>query len=58
VLDTVLVVAGYVDHNLHDLNFRTELAGIASPENMRMTLEPWYASGVENDVPFLRRRYA
>ena len=45
VLDTVLVVAGYVDHN--HANFREVLAGIASPAHMRMTLEPWYASGVE-----------
>jgi hypothetical protein len=52
VLDTVLVVTGYVDHNLHDLNFRTELVGIASPENMRMTLEPWYSSGIETTFRF------
>lgn len=52
VLDTVLVAAGYVDHNLGDLNFRRALAGIASPENMRMTLEPWYASGIEMTFRF------
>jgi hypothetical protein len=47
VIDTVLVVAGYVDHNLGDRDFRKVLADIASPEHMRMTLEPWYGGGVE-----------
>jgi hypothetical protein len=47
VLDTVVVVAGYVDHNLSDRHFRDVLDGIASPANMRLTLEPWFHGGVE-----------
>jgi hypothetical protein len=50
VLDTVFVVEGYVDHNRH--NFREVLAGIASPQNMRMTLEPWHALDIDMTFRF------
>lgn len=40
VLDTVLVVAGYIDHNRS--NFCNVLDGVASEDHMRMTLKPWY----------------
>jgi hypothetical protein len=40
VLDTVLVVAGWVEH--HRDTFRQDLAGVTSDDHMRATLEPWH----------------
>ena len=40
VLDTVLVVAGWVEHSRE--GFRQQLAGVTSDEHMRATLEPWH----------------
>jgi hypothetical protein len=45
VLDTVLVVDDWVDHDRFTYNDR--LAGVATPEHLEATLHPWYGSGLD-----------